>query len=105
MPVPQTDPVLLALSMTSPRDDWRGTLAKEILLYLEKAYRNGHAHAVHDAFEWCRKYRLPVPDWVRDAHAQCKEAEASGRPKPKISFSRPICSGLLKSKSQIAESR
>jgi hypothetical protein len=67
LPVPQTCPFILALTMASPRDDWRATLANEILLYLEKAYRSGHAQAVNDAVEWCRTYRLPVPDWVRDA--------------------------------------
>ena len=67
VPVPQTDPLILALTMASPGDDWRTTLANQVLLYLEKAYRSGHVQAVHDALEWCRKYRLPVPDWVRDA--------------------------------------
>jgi hypothetical protein len=67
VPVPQTDPYTLALTMASPQEDWRTTLANQVLLYLEKAYRGGHVQAVHDALEWCRTYRLPVPDWVRDA--------------------------------------
>ena len=72
VPVPQTDPYTLALTMASPGDDWRTTLANQVLLYLEKAYRSGHIQAVHDAIEWCRMYRLPVPDWVRDAPSDLK---------------------------------
>jgi hypothetical protein len=67
VPVPQTDPFILALSMCSPSDDWRKILANEILLYLEKAFRNDHALAVPDAFDLCRTFGLDVPGWVRDA--------------------------------------
>jgi hypothetical protein len=67
VPVPQTNPLILALNMASPGDDWRATLTNEILLYLEKAHSSGHAQAVPDADDWCRKYDLDVPRWLRDA--------------------------------------
>lgn len=71
-PVPQTHPFVLVLQMASGRDDWRATLANEILLYLKKAHDFGHTQAVPDAFELCSKYRLPIPDWLRDAPRNVK---------------------------------
>jgi hypothetical protein len=67
LPVPQTDPLILAYNMISPRADWRKILANEILLYLMQAFNNDHPEAVRDALDWCTKYRLSVQDWIRDA--------------------------------------
>lgn len=65
VPMPQTNLISLALNMVLPGDNWRKVLANEILLYLGKAHRSGHALAVPDAFDLCREYELDVPDWLR----------------------------------------
>ena len=68
VPIPQTNPVILALELSqSPPTGWRAILANEMLLYLKRAYQCGHPDAVPDAKQWCRQQRLPVPDWLRDA--------------------------------------
>jgi hypothetical protein len=85
VPMPQDDPYILALRMVSPRDDWRLTLANQILIYLRKAFYCGHIEAAKDALEWCRKYRLSVPDWLRDAPRDLKrKGERSAETQNKV---------------------
>jgi hypothetical protein len=66
IPLPQTDPAELARKLAAS-DDWRKIFANEILLLLEMFHRQGFHEAAPDAWSWCRKYKLSVPDWVRDA--------------------------------------
>jgi len=76
LPLPQTPfPEFLSKLLMSP-DDWRKILANEILLFLE--HFKAFPEAAPDAWQWCKKYRLDVPGWIRDA----PEVKRQGRRPP-----------------------
>ena len=65
IPLPQTPfPEFLSKLLASP-DEWRKILANEILLLLE--HFQCFPEVAPDAFRWCKKYRLDVTGWIRDA--------------------------------------
>lgn len=65
VPFPQTTPKLLGLRLffANPTE-WRGILANELLIYLERAHRHGHHDAAPDALDLCGWADLPVPRWA-----------------------------------------
>lgn len=73
IPLPQTNPSDLIDKLLALPDEWQKLLANEILLLLETFYRGGFVEAVSDAWQWCKKYGLDVPAWVRDAPEKATE--------------------------------
>lgn len=69
--------VIKELAASEKPEEWRRTLAGEMLLYLERALAAGHPEAKDDALAWCSQQKLPVPDWVRDAPRIKRQGKAS----------------------------
>jgi hypothetical protein len=78
IPLPQTPFSEFVLKLLASPDDWRKILANEILLLLERL--KAFPEAAPDAWQWCKKYRLDVKGWIRDA----PEVNRQGKRPPSV---------------------